>query len=124
MLQKKYRLRTFKDFKKVFAFGGFVKDSANSYIVARVVKNKLLFSRFAFVVSNKVSKSAVKRNKVKRRMREAARLKIAFIKSGYDIVFIANPSIMKKDFYEISEAVEKLLIKSNLLIAWAVFLKK
>lgn len=114
MLQKKYRLRTFKDFKRVFAGGSFIKNNANNIIVAKVVKNNLLFSRFAFIVSNKISKSAVKRNKVKRRMREAIRAKIPLIKNGYDIAFIANPPVLKKNYSDISEAVEKLLIKSNL----------
>lgn len=115
MLQKKYRLRTFKDFKRVFAGGRFVRDNANNIIVAKIIKNDLLFSRFAFIVSNKVSKRAVKRNKIKRRMREAVRTKMLLIKNGYDIVFIANSQIVKKSYSDINEAVEKLLIRSNLL---------
>lgn len=114
MLQKKYRVRTFKDFKRVFAGGGFIKNSANNIIIAKFIRNNLLFSRFAFIVSNKISKSAVKRNKIKRRMREAIRAKIPLIKNGYDIVFIANPSVLKKNYNDISEAVDKLLIKNNL----------
>jgi len=115
MLQKKYRLRTFKDFKRVFACGGFVRNNANNIIAAKINKNDLLFSRFAFIVSNKISKSAVKRNKIKRQMREVVRAKISLIRNGYDIVFIANPQIVKKKYSDINEAVEKLLIKSKLL---------
>lgn len=114
MLQKKYRLRTFKDFKRVFAGGGFIKNNSNNIIVAKFIRNNLSFSRFAFIVSNKISKSAVKRNKIKRRMREAIKAKLSQVKNGYDIVFIANPPVLKKNYSDISEAVEKLLIKSNL----------
>lgn len=116
MLQKKYRLRTFKDFKRVFARGGFVRNNANNVIVLKFVKNQLPISRFAFIVSNKVSKSAVKRNKIKRQMREAIRAKVPSIKNGYDIVFIANPPVIKKNYHGIVEAVERLLINGKLII--------
>ncbi len=114
MLKKKYRLRTFKDFKKVFARGRYTSNGAQEVIILKFLKNEEPQTRFAFIVANKVSKSAVKRNKIRRQLREIIRARLSFIKNGYDLVFIANPLIINKEFHEIKETVEKLLIKSKL----------
>lgn len=113
MLPQKHRLKTFRDFKNLFTVGRFVKDG---FISLKFSKNRLGVSRFAFIVSNKVSKNAVRRNKIKRRLREIIRVNLLTnIKQGFDIALIANPSIVNEDYNRLKEAVEKLLIKSKLL---------
>ena len=52
-------------------------------------------SRFGFVVSTKVAKEASRRNRVKRAMRQAVRQSLSYIGSGYSVVFLAKPSIVK-----------------------------
>ncbi len=56
--------------------------------------------RFAFIVSKKISKKAVERNRVKRILKEALRLllkKNHILLSGQvDIVIIANKTLLKK----------------------------
>lgn len=46
-------------------------------------------TRFGFIVSTKVSKKAVERNRIKRALRDAVRILKPQIKNGYDILFIA-----------------------------------
>lgn len=65
-------------------------------------------SRFGFVISTKISKLAVVRNKIKRTMSEVVRKNIKKIKNGYDVVFLIKPSAVKtekemleKETYEI-----------------------
>ena len=52
--------------------------------------------RFGFIVSNRVSKHASTRNKIKRTLREAVRHALSYLKSGYDIVFLTKSSIARK----------------------------
>ena len=108
MLKKEFRLRKQKDFENVFDKGVYFSER---YLMLKAVKNNLPFSRFGFVVSKKVSKKAVERNKVKRLMSESIRLSQKRIKSGFDIIFVSRAGIVGKDFEEIKESIEKLLKK-------------
>jgi ribonuclease P protein component len=112
MLKKELRIRKQKDFENVFDKGFY---SADRFLTLKVIENKMSYSRFGFVVSKKVSKKAVDRNRVKRLMSEIIRLMDKKIKSGFDAVFILKSEIVNKNLEEIKESVEKLLKRSGLL---------
>jgi len=112
MLAKLNRLKKKKDFGKVFKHG---KGAKQDFLALKFNKNNLKNSRFGFVVSSKVSKKAVVRNKVKRRLRESVRSKLDRIKKGFDIVFITFEKIKEKDFEQINSLIEKILKRSKLL---------
>jgi ribonuclease P protein component len=112
MLKKELRIRKQKDFENVFDEGFY---SADTFLTLKAVENKMPYSRFGFVVSKKVSKRAVERNRAKRLMSEAIRLTDEKIKSGFDIVFISKSGIVNKSMEEIKKSVEKLLKRSGLL---------
>ncbi len=112
MLPKKNRLKRNKDFERVLKKGkGFKQD----FLFLRLVKNNLDENRFGFIVSQKVSKKAVIRNKIKRRLRESIREKIKRLKQGYDIVLLPSPDIKEKSFKEIDQAIDKILTKAKIL---------
>ncbi|PIT87222.1 MAG: ribonuclease P protein component [Candidatus Magasanikbacteria bacterium CG10_big_fil_rev_8_21_14_0_10_40_10] len=73
--------------------------------------------KLAFVVGLKVSKIAVKRNRVKRMMREIVRLMIKNnqLREGYYIMFNAKKEILNKNYNEISQEIELLLNKIKVL---------
>lgn len=108
MLKKEFRLRKQKDFENVFKKGVYFSER---YLTLKAVKNDLPFSRFGFVVSKKVSKKAVERNRIKRLMSEFIRLSQKEIKLGFDIIFISRVGIVGKNFEEINEPMKKLLKK-------------
>ena len=112
MLPKKYRLLKNKDFHNVFKRG---KGFKERYISLRVAKNNLLFSRFGFVVSNKVSKKSVERHKIKRRLNEIMRFKLPKIKKGFDVVIVVQSEIINKTYQQIEKAIIKLLVISRLV---------
>ncbi|MCK4592084.1 ribonuclease P protein component [Candidatus Parcubacteria bacterium] len=112
MLKKEFSLRKQKDFENVFNRGVYFSEK---FLILKAVKNSLPFSRFGFVISKKISKKAVERNKVKRLMSESIRLSQEKIKSGFDIVFISKVGIVDKNFEEVNELIEKLLKKLGLL---------
>lgn len=111
MLPKEYRLKRKKDFEKVLRRG---KLLAKNFLILKTVKNNLKTIRIGVVVSRKVSKKAVLRNKAKRKIREAIRANIKKIKPGYDLIFFTKKGIEKKSFSEIKEEVEKLIVRAKL----------
>jgi len=111
-MKRKYRLRRNADFQRV-RHGG--QSNASPLLVLAFLRNNLDHSRFGFVVSKKLGK-AVRRNKIKRRIREAVRLRLAHIEPGFDFVFIARKQAGSADFWEISAAVESLVKRANLWI--------
>jgi ribonuclease P protein component len=110
-MERKYHLRLNTDFQRVRQKG---KSWANHLIVLYALPNDLEFSRFGFAVSKRIGKAVV-RNRVRRRMREAVRLRRASIASGWDIVFIARSSLVGAAHAEISHAVEDLVKRAHLL---------
>ena len=72
-------------------------------------------SRFAFIVSLKVSKKAILRNKIKRRLRELVKSRLPNIKKGYDIVLTVAPGLEIKNFWETEESINKLFKKAKLI---------
>ena len=70
-------------------------------------------SRFAFVVSKKVAGEAVDRNRVKRILGEGVRLSLFDIKPGFDMVFLARPTITRFSTADIMREVKECLKNSG-----------
>lgn len=70
-------------------------------------------SRFGFIISTKISKRAVVRNRIKRIFSDYIRLNLDKIKKGQDVIFLIKPSIIKVNREliekEINEAITKYL---------------
>lgn len=112
MLPKKHRLTKAEDFKSVYKKGRFFSDS---YLAIKVLRNNQEITRFGFLVGIKISKKAVLRNKIKRRLREIIRLKLDKIKKGFDVVILTRSEIGKKTYQEIDETLSRILKKANLI---------
>lgn len=65
-------------------------------------------------MSRRIGK-AVRRNRVKRLLREATRLRLARIAPGWDVVIIARGAAANADFWKIGAALEHLLASAGLL---------
>ncbi len=72
-------------------------------------------SRMTVVVSKKVFKRAVDRNRAKRLVRESMRLLWSRIKPGYDMVFLVQSGIADKKQQEVGREIEWLIKKASLL---------
>ena len=106
MLPKTNRLKKKKDFENVFKHG---KGARGSFLALKFVKNGRKESRFGFIVSQKVSRYAVKRNKVKRRLRSVISSSSSLIKPGLDVAIITFSGIEDKTFQETKDILFKLL---------------
>ena len=110
-MERKYRLRLNADFQRVRQKG---RSWANHLMVLCALPNDLEHSRFGFAASKRIGKAVV-RNRVRRRMREAVRLRRGSIAEGWDMVFIARSPIGRASYAEITGAVEGLLRRANLI---------
>lgn len=113
MLPQKQRLQKEKEIEEILKKG---RSQKEAFLLLKSIKNVFENSRFGFIVSQKVSKNASTRNKVKRRLREIIQKNMGEIVSGRDILFITLPGIDKATFKELEDLTEKLLTKAGLLV--------
>ena len=107
MLAKKLKLTDAKDFARVQETGKVFQS--NSFGMAYLKRGDKELSRFGFIVSTKISKEAVDRNRSKRAMSEAVRMETVNLKEGFDIVFLAKTSITRSSTTEIMKEVKASL---------------
>lgn len=111
MLLLKNRLRKKQEFENVLKNG---KSFFYENISLRMVKNNQENSRIGFIISNKFSKKATERNKIKRQLRAIFYKTIPILKKGKDIVII--PLKKEKSTPDsFRENIEKALKKAKLI---------
>ncbi|MCB0137174.1 MAG: ribonuclease P protein component [Caldilineaceae bacterium] len=111
-MKRRYRVRTDKRFQEVRRKG---HSFTNQLLVLCALPNDLAYSRFGFSVNSRIG-NAVRRNRIKRRLREAARLRLGEIRPGWDIILIARRPIRSADYHEIETACARLLRRAQLFL--------
>jgi ribonuclease P protein component len=84
-------------------------------LVLGTLANDLPYSRFGFAVSSRIG-NAVVRNRIKRRLREIMRLRMATIRPGCDIILIARKPIRSAEYHQLETACARLLRRAQLLL--------
>lgn len=110
MLKKDQRLRKTKEIEGVFAVG------RSCYLGGLGIKtnaNKLDFSRFTVLVNKKVSKKAVDRNKLKRRIREILKKELDNLVCS-DIIVICQPQALDLELADLKKIIKSILNKLRL----------
>ena len=111
MLQKEYRLKKRGAFNATYKTGiSFHRDGITMFCGKK--KDTDIPVKIGFVVSKKIHKRAVKRNRIKRLMRESVRLYIKennFTTNYLSIVFVASTKALNKSFTDIDNAIKKLI---------------
>lgn len=113
MLPRKHRLTRKKDFYDVSAYSKKFSTSIKSkyFYISWMPVEPDQISQVGFVISKKVSKSAVKRNAIKRKFRELFRLNFDKIRPGYKIVMHAGHTSLDKNYEDLSIEFNKILQK-------------
>lgn len=103
MLKKKFRLTKKDSFKTLLKEG--LRKNSKMFLV-KYLPNQLDYNRFSVVISKKVEKGAVKRNKVRRKFYEALRNnhKNLNIKSS-DIIMLVNKNALNAKYSEIEKEI-------------------
>ncbi len=70
-------------------------------------------SQFAFIISTKINKIAVKRNRVERAVKQGIRSNLFRVPKNYDMIFLAKGGIMKKLTEEIMREIDDFFKKRN-----------
>jgi len=112
MLAKNCRLTKQKEIERVFKGG---KGSFDKIIGVKAVSQEQELPRFGIVVSTKVSRQAVIRNKVKRRIRDVLKNHLNLIKKNQDILIIALPGIKEVEYQDIEQSLQKHFKKLKLI---------
>ena len=114
-----------KDFDILFKEGRFVGGALVTMKMWKIDPEKYPLRKYSvddlkigFVVSKKVHKSAVKRNRLKRQMREVVRLllKENKLKHGFMISIMAKAEMLGKTYKEIEESVVGGLKRAGVLV--------
>lgn len=104
-LPKEFRLKKQKEFDKVKQQGQTVHSSL---FVVSYIDNQSDGPKFGFVVSKKIDKKAVVRNKIRRRLSEAIRCLFPQLKKDIYAVFLVKKRIKEANFKEIKEEIESI----------------
>src|SRR3972149_11372047 len=107
MLATVNRLRSTEEYDKIKNKGKLIQSQ--NFGVAYLKKENEEPNKFGFVISLKISKLATQRNRLRRAMEESIRQNLTFIKKGYDMVFLAKPSLANKMTDEIMKEVKLFL---------------
>lgn len=113
MLPKQYRLKNRFAFKATYKVkNSFHKGGITLFV--GIEKKEDTPTKVGFVVSKKTHKRAVKRNRLKRLMRESYRLLLKENNLGntqkyLSLIFIGTEKALDKNFKEIDEAIKKLI---------------
>lgn len=108
MLKRKFRLNAKLRLKNSVS-------CASPFFTLRIAENGLLYNRYGFIVSKKIDKRAVIRNKIKRQLGSIIENIQEEIKKGNDVLFIIKKNFLNETKEAIYLTIKNLLKTNNYL---------
>lgn len=121
MLKKENRLKSKSAFSATYHNNISLSTDSLVLYLGKIKNDKNCPTRVGFVVSKKVHKRAVKRNRIKRILRENIRLffkdnSFSFLNNYQSLIFIAKQGLLDKNYTDIEKniltIINKLAIKN------------
>ena len=109
MLKKINRLKSKKDFSELKNKGVLYHSPIFSLVVLNSNEDKC--QEFGFIISKKIAKEAVTRNKIKRYLSQAVYDNLNSFKIGIKVVFLVKRNILEKKIEEINQEVVEMAKK-------------
>lgn len=111
MLNKKYRFHSRGGVRYVYKNGKTVRKTKMSLVFAPNERN---FTRISVVVSKKVMKTAIGRNRIRRRIYEALRKNFEYIPKKIDYIFVVfSKDLLTMPFNELEKLLGELVEESK-----------
>lgn len=111
MLPSKLRLSRL-EFEKVKSQGKLYSSKSFGLLVAK--EDFQDSKKFGFIISKKVAKSAVVRNKTRRQLRKLVLNNLDAIQNGVALLFLAKKTLLEASETELGEEFTKVLKTANL----------
>ncbi len=113
MLARKYRFHARGGVRYVYKRGCGIRGRDLSLTFMPNTRGR---TRFAVVVSKKVIKSAVKRNKIRRRIYSSIGSLLSKLTGPFDVIFtVYNPSVLTMRYDALNEVVESLTKNAKII---------
>lgn len=114
MIAGKFRFHGHGSLRYVYANG---KAQRSQYVTVKFTENtRRKQSRFSVVVSKKVLKSAVGRNRIRRRIYEYVRVNMYKMNGVYDVIIICTSSELRAMPYaELKEHIDQVFEKTGMV---------
>lgn len=112
MLAKEQRIAKKKDFDHIFSGG---KSKYTKILGVKLIKNGLTFNRFGLIISNKVSKLAVERNRLRRILYSNLARLLLRLEIGYDMIIIVLPPARTLTSAELAKGLEEIFKNYKIL---------
>lgn len=104
MLKRKYRLDRRTRLK-------FTKSFTTPFFLLRILRNNLLYNRYGFIVSKRIDKRAVVRNRTKRMIRACVEEMLESVSAGYDMLFVAKEKIRNARKEDVCFTIKSILAR-------------
>jgi len=116
MLATPHRLKKSREFGVVYRKGS--RQSAK-YLVLRTYRSGVNTYkrpiRIGFSISQKVSKRAVVRNRIKRQLRAVCRQLLPELQPGWDVVIVVQTAAVQCDYLQFLQQLRKLFADAEIL---------
>lgn len=116
MLATPHRLKKSRDFGVVYRKGS---RQSTKYLVLRAHRVSITAQRtpirIGFSISQKVSKRAVVRNRIKRQLRAVCRQLLPELQPGWDVVIVVRTAAVQCDYLQFLQQLRKLFADAEIL---------
>lgn len=109
MLKKINRIGKKKEFQEILKKGKMFQSPIFGLLMVKTGDEE---KKFGFVVSKKISKRAVDRNRIRRLLADSVRLNLDMIKEGTRGIFLARKAMLGLKFGEVEKELKNAISKT------------